>query len=58
MYILLQISISLKKKTLKILNYWKKNENFVDLFDYRDSNWRKYSFKKLRTYKYHSNYDN
>ena len=33
------------------------NENFVDLFDSHVSNCRKDSFKKLRTYKIHSNYD-
>ena len=30
---------------------------FVDLFDYRHSNCRKDSFKKLGTCKIHSNYD-
>ena len=33
------------------------NENFVDLFDYHDSNCRKDLFKKLGTYKIHSTYD-
>ena len=32
-------------------------ENFVDLFDYHVSNCRKDSFKNLRTYTIHSNYD-
>ena len=35
-----------------------RNENSVDLFDYRDSNCIKDSFKKLGTNKIHSNYDN
>ena len=35
-----------------------KNENFVDLFGYHVSNCRKVSFKKLRTFKNHSNYEN
>ena len=34
------------------------NENFIDLFDYRNSNCRTDSFKKSRTYKIHSNYIN
>ena len=34
-----------------------KNVNFVDLFDYRDSNCRKGSFKKLGIYKTQSSYD-
>ena len=33
------------------------NENFVDLFDYHVSNCGKNSFRKVRTYKLHSNYD-
>ena len=36
----------------------KTNKTSVDPFDYRVSNCRKYSFKKMRIYKIHSSYDN
>ena len=46
----------IKKENIKNIKLMEKIEKFVDLFDYRDSNCRKDSFKKLRTYKNHSNY--
>ena len=48
---------SIKRENIKNIKLLEKIENFVDLFDYRDSNCRKDSFKKIRTYKTHSNYD-
>ena len=48
----------INRETIKNIKSMERNENFVDLFDYRDSNCRKDSFKKLGTYKIHSNYDN
>ena len=47
----------IKRKNFKKIESMERNENFVDLFDYRDLNCRKDSSKKLRTYKIHSNYD-
>ena len=47
-----------KRENNKNTELLETNENFVDLFDYNVSNCGKHSFKKLRTYKIHSNYDN
>ena len=48
----------IERKDIKKIELMETNENFVDLFDYHVSNCRKDSFKKLRTYEIHSNYDN
>ena len=48
----------IKRENIKNIELLETNENFVDLFDYHVSNCRKDSFKKLRTCKIHSNYDN
>ena len=45
-------------ENIKNIKSMVRSENFVDLFVYRDSNCREDSFKKLRTYNIHSNYDN
>ena len=47
----------IKKENIKIYKSMERNENFIDLFDYHDSNCGKDSFKKLRTFKILSNYD-
>ena len=46
------------RENIKKFELMETNENFVNLFDYHVSNCEKDSFKKLRTYKFHSNYDN
>ena len=48
----------IKRENIKKTELMETNVNFVDLFDYHVSNCEKDSFKKLRTYKIHSNYDN
>ena len=48
----------IKRGNFKYCKSTERNENFVDLFDYHDSNCRKDSFKKIGIYKIHSNYDN
>ena len=48
----------IKRGNIKNIKSMERNEKFVDLFDYHDSNFRKNSFKKLRTYKNRSNYGN
>ena len=48
----------IKRENIKNNQSMEKNENFFDLFDCRDSNCRKDSYRKLRTHKFHSIYDN
>ena len=43
---------SIRRVNIRNIKIVEKIENFVDLFDYRDSNCRKDSFKKLTTYKF------
>ena len=47
----------IERENIEKTELMEKKENFVNLFDSRDSICRKDSFKKLRTYKSHSNYD-
>ena len=57
-YFLTPVFKFIKRGKIRNFNLMKRNENFVDLIVYHVSKCRKHSFKNLRTYKIHSNYDN
>ena len=48
----------IKRENIKNFKPMERNENFIDLFDYHDSNCKKDLFKKLKIYKFCPYYDN